>query len=195
MLEELTANKLIVTCSGVDPHSEAFRAAHLAPLMDACDAMGVLVITETRRMASDTAAMAELGSLVRRDRNRPSVIAWSIGNEEQAIQGTERGARIATTMVRLVNRLDPTRPTTAALDQGFGDGVSRVVDILGFNYRMDEMSAALGHSQFLRLPSFLEKRAAVAQQAGAGPRPDPEAEDGRNALRYLGHGVTPGPAD
>ncbi len=116
----------------------AYRASHNPPtpeLMDACDAMGILVITETRRMASDDAAMAELESLVRRDRNRPSVIAWSIGNEEQAIQGTERGARIATTMVRLINRLDPTRPTTAALDQNFGEGVSPVVDILGFNYR------------------------------------------------------------
>ncbi len=116
----------------------AYRSSHNPPtpeLMDACDAMGILVIDETRRMASDDAAMGELDALVRRDRNRPSVIAWSIGNEEQTIQGTERGARIARTMVRLINRLDPTRPTTAALDQNFGDGVSRVVDILGFNYR------------------------------------------------------------
>lgn len=120
----------------------AYRASHNPPtpeLLDACDRLGLLVIDETRRMSSDTAAMAELETLVRRDRNRPSVIAWSIGNEEQAIQGTPRGARIGATMKRLVNRLDPTRPTTAALDQGFGDGVSRVVDILGFNYRTPQM--------------------------------------------------------
>ncbi|WP_374274653.1 beta-galactosidase GalA [Brevundimonas sp.] len=116
----------------------AYRASHNPPtpeLLDACDDLGMVVIDETRRMASDKAAMAELETLVRRDRNRPSVIAWSIGNEEQAIQGNARGARIGRTMKRLVNRLDPTRPVTAALDQSFGEGVSPVVDILGFNYR------------------------------------------------------------
>ena len=120
----------------------AYRASHNPPtpeLLDACDQLGMLVIDETRRMASDVASLAELESLVRRDRNRPSVIAWSIGNEEQAIQGTATGARIARTMKRRVNRLDPTRPVTAALDQNFGEGVSRVVDILGFNYRTPQM--------------------------------------------------------
>ena len=122
----------------------AYRASHNPPtpeLLDACDRLGMVVIDETRRMASDEAAMAELEALVRRDRNRPSVIAWSLGNEEQAIQGTATGARIARTMKRRVNALDPTRPTMAALDQNFGDGVSRVVDILGFNYRTPQMEA------------------------------------------------------
>lgn len=151
----------------------AYRASHNPPtpeLMDACDAMGVLVITETRRMASDTAAMAELESLVRRDRNRPSVIAWSIGNEEQAIQGTERGARIARTMVRLVNRLDPTRPTTAALDQNFGDGVSRVVDILGFNYRTPQMEPY--HARFPDQPILGSETGSTVQTRGEYVRDD-----------------------
>jgi len=120
----------------------AYRASHnpaTPELMDACDRLGMLVIAETRRMSSDEASLAELATLVRSDRNRPSVIAWSIGNEEQAIQGNETGAAIARTMKRLVNRLDPTRPVTAAKDQDFGAGVSRVVDILGFNYRTPQM--------------------------------------------------------
>ncbi|MDP3803586.1 beta-galactosidase GalA [Brevundimonas sp.] len=120
----------------------AYRASHNPPtpeLLDACDRLGMLVIDETRRMSSDAAALDELAKLVRRDRNRPSVIAWSIGNEEQVIQGTPRGAGIARTMKRLVNRLDPTRPVTAAMDQAFGEGISPVVDVLGFNYRTPQM--------------------------------------------------------
>lgn len=151
----------------------AYRASHNPPtpeLMDACDEMGVLVITETRRMASDAAAMAELESLVRRDRNRPSVIAWSIGNEEQAIQGTERGARIAKSMVRLVNRLDSTRPTTAALDQNFGDGVSRVVDILGFNYRTPQMEPY--HARFPDQPILGSETGSTVQTRGEYIRDD-----------------------
>ena len=122
--------------------SNAYRSAHnpAAPeLLDACDRLGMVVIDETRRMSSDPAAMAELEALVRRSRNHPSIILWSIGNEEQAQQGTERGARIARTMRRLVDRLDGTRLTTAALDSGWGDGVSKVVDVLGFNYRVPQM--------------------------------------------------------
>ncbi|MDB5430054.1 MAG: glycoside hydrolase family 2 sugar binding protein [Caulobacter sp.] len=124
--------------------SNAYRAAHDPPapeLLDACDQLGMLVIDETRRMSSDPQSLDELERMVRRDRNRPSVILWSIGNEEQAQQGTERGAAIARTMRRLVDRLDGTRPITAALDGGWGDGVSKVVDVLGFNYRTDKMEA------------------------------------------------------
>jgi beta-galactosidase len=78
--------------------------------------------------------------MLRRDRNRPSVIAWSIANEEPA-QGTERGARIATVMARLVRRLDPTRPITAAMDQAWGTGVTKAIDIQGFNYRAEQVDA------------------------------------------------------
>jgi beta-galactosidase len=151
----------------------AYRASHNPPtpeLMDACDALGLLVISETRRMASDAAGMAELEALVRRDRNRPSVIAWSIGNEEQAIQGTARGARIARTMVRLVNRLDPTRPTTAALDQDFGEGVSPVVDILGFNYRTPLMEAY--HARVPNQPILGSETGSTVQTRGEYVRDD-----------------------
>ena len=151
----------------------AYRASHNPPtpeLLDACDAMGILVIDETRRMASDVAAMAELDTLVRRDRNHPCVIAWSIGNEEQAIQGTARGARIARTMKRLINRLDPTRPTTAALDQDFGEGISRVVDILGFNYRIPQMEAY--HGRFPDQPILGSETGSTVQTRGEYVRDD-----------------------
>ena len=127
----------------------AYRASHnpaTPELMDACDRLGMLVIAETRRMSSDEDSLKALATLVRRDRNRPSVIAWSIGNEEQAIQGSDVGAAVARTMKRMVNRLDPSRPVTAAKDQDFDTGVSRVVDILGFNYRTPQMEGY--HARF-----------------------------------------------
>ena len=70
--------------------------------------------------------------MIRRDRNHPSVILWSIGNEEWAIEGNVTGARIAATMQAAVKRLDPTRPVTAALS-GIG-GTSTVIEVAGFNY-------------------------------------------------------------
>jgi beta-galactosidase len=68
------------------------------------------------------------------------VILWSLGNEEPH-QATERGARINAELKEHVRRLDPTRLTTFAMDQGWDNGVGRVVDVLGFNYRTNRMEA------------------------------------------------------
>ncbi len=78
--------------------------------------------------------------MIRRDRNHPSVILWSLGNEEPH-QATPRGARINAELQEHVRRLDPTRPTTFAMDQGWDNGVGRVVDVLGFNYRTNQIEA------------------------------------------------------
>jgi beta-galactosidase len=130
----------------------AYRTAHHPPaveLLEICDRRGMLVIDETRVMSSDEQAMHQMTQLVRRDRNHPCVILWSIGNEEPQ-QATERGARVARTMKQRLNQLDPSRLTTYAKDQGFGEGVSTVIDVLGFNYRTDKMEGF--HQRFPNLP-------------------------------------------
>jgi beta-galactosidase len=122
--------------------SNAWRSAHNPPaeaLLDACDALGMLMIDEARLNSSDPEAMDQLARIVRRDRNHPCIIAWSVGNEEPH-QGKERGARISGEMVRAVNALDPTRPTTQAFDNSFTEGATRVVDVIGFNYRIDKIA-------------------------------------------------------
>ena len=114
-----------------------YRTSHNPPtpeLLEACDELGMLVMDETRRMSSDTEALGDLERMIRRDRNHPSVIIWSLANEEPE-QGTERGARIVATMKRLARRLDPSRPVTTAMDDAWGQGVSGVVDVQGFNYK------------------------------------------------------------
>ena len=126
--------------------SNAWRSAHNPPstsLLDACDLYGMLMICEARYNSSDEEAQSQLERMIRRDRNHPSVILWSLGNEEPH-QATERGARINAEMARHVKRLDPTRPITFAMDQGWDDGIGRVVDVLGFNYRTNQIEAYHG---------------------------------------------------
>jgi beta-galactosidase len=117
--------------------SNAYRASHHPPspaLLDACDRLGMLVIDENRLMGSSEQALAELERLIVRDRNHPSVILWSLGNEEWAIENDERGARIAKTMQARANRLDPTRLTTVASSGNWNAGVATVAQVMGYNY-------------------------------------------------------------
>ncbi|XQA66246.1 beta-galactosidase GalA [Xanthomonas sacchari] len=132
----------------------AYRSAHnpASPaVLELCDRLGLLLIDETRRMSSDDEAMAELTSMVRRGRNHPCVMLWSLGNEEPQMV-TARGARIVARMQRLVRRLDPSSPTTFAMDKGFDDGVGQVVDVVGFNYRTTQMDAF--HARHPQIPVY-----------------------------------------
>jgi len=126
--------------------SNAWRSAHNPPaatLLEICDELGMLMIVEQRVNSSSDEALSQLERIIRRDRNHPCVILWSLGNEEPH-QATERGARINAELAAHVKRLDPTRPTTFAMDQGWDNGVGRVVDVLGFNYRTNQIEAYHG---------------------------------------------------
>lgn len=127
--------------------SNGYRTSHNPPtpeLLDACDRLGMLVMDETRMWSSNPEGLSQLERLVRRDRNHPSVVIWSIGNEEPE-QSTARGARIAASMKRLVRRLDPTRPISEAMDSGWGQGLSSVVDVQGLNYAGGDGQNLAGH--------------------------------------------------
>jgi beta-galactosidase len=82
--------------------------------------------------------MKQLELMVKRYRNSPSIILWSVGNEEGQLQGAmaEQGARIAADMVRLCHELDPTRVVSAAVNGNNEKGVSDAFDIIGFNYNL-----------------------------------------------------------
>ncbi len=116
--------------------SNGLRTSHNPPtpeLLDACDRLGMLVMDETRMMSSSPEGLSQLERLIRRDRNHPSVVIWSLGNEEPE-QSTERGMHMVTTMKRLARRLDPSRVVTVAQNGGWGKGISSVVDVFGCNY-------------------------------------------------------------
>jgi beta-galactosidase len=117
--------------------SNAYRTSHNDPtpsVLDACDHLGMVVMDEHRLMDSNPDTLEQLQELVRRDRNHPCVIMWSIGNEEP-IQGTDIGHRIAQTMMRTIHSLDTTRPLSCAASNGNGyQGVNELLDLRGWNY-------------------------------------------------------------
>ena len=147
--------------------SNALRTSHNPPtpeLVDACDRLGMMMMCETRMMDSTPEGLSQLARMVRCHRNHPSIVIWSLGNEEPE-QGTERGARIEATMKRLVKRLDDSRPVTQAMNGGYGGkGASNVVDVQGFNY--NERSIDQFHKDFPHLPMVGTETASTVSTRG-----------------------------
>ena len=138
----------------------AIRTSHNPPspaLLDACDRLGMLVIDEIFDMWENPKKekdyhlyftewwQKDLDSWIRGDRNHPSVIIWSIGNEIREAADTS-GYRIATNLTTGVRRLDPTRAITEAM-LGMGPGSApgrsrwddfephlKLLDVVGYNY-------------------------------------------------------------
>ena len=119
----------------------AVRTSHNMPTpewVEACDRMGLMMMCETRQMSSNPEGLAQLETMVKRYRNSPSIIIWSIGNEEFTLQSemAEQGAKIAAAMVQRCHELDPTRVVSAAVNGNNKQGVSTPLDIIGFNYNL-----------------------------------------------------------
>jgi beta-galactosidase len=138
----------------------AIRCAHNPPapaFLDACDRLGMLVIDEAfdcwrdgknfhdYHVTFDDWWQRDLDSMLHRDRNHPSVIMWSIGNE-LVERGWPEGARLARQLAEHVRAVDSTRPVTAAINRfGFPgndesawlrtDGVFAALDVGGYNYQ------------------------------------------------------------
>ncbi len=117
----------------------AVRTSHNQPTpewVEACDRMGMMMMCETRQMSSNAEGMRQLELMIKRYRNSPSIILWSIGNEEWLLQNAmaEQGARIGSSMVQLCHELDPTRVVSAAVNGDNEKGVTEAFDIVGFNY-------------------------------------------------------------
>lgn len=132
----------------------AIRTSHNPPapeLLELCDRMGLLVMDEAfdawRRakkkndyhLLFDDWHEKDVRALVRRDRNHPSVILWSIGNEIGE-QGSPEGHKLAAELRQIVHEEDLTRPVTAGannLQAGY-NGFQKTVDVFGYNYKPTE---------------------------------------------------------
>ena len=130
----------------------AIRTSHNPPapeLLDLCDEMGFLVLDEAfdewtvakvdngYHVLFDEWAERDLAAMIRRDRNHPCIIMWSIGNEIGE-QGKEDGAKVAQFLTDICHREDPTRPVTAGFNNPDGaiqNALADVVDIPGWNYK------------------------------------------------------------
>jgi beta-galactosidase len=114
----------------------SLRTSHNPPtseLLDACDQLGMLVFDETRMMSTNPEGLNQFANLIRRDRNRPSVFMWSMGNEER-VANSERGVLILSGMKALAEQLDGTRPVSIAPTGAIGTGGLAVCDVIGYNY-------------------------------------------------------------
>ena len=120
----------------------SLRTSHNPPtpeLLDACDQLGMLVFDETRMMSSNPEGLQQFENLVKRDRNHPSVLMWSMGNEEGQANG-EVGRRILTAMKAVATEHDGSRPVSIAPTGAIGTGGLEVCDVAGYNY-MDPQAA------------------------------------------------------
>ena len=117
--------------------SNGIRTAHNPPapeLLDACDRLGMLVLDENRLMGINQEHFDCLERFMKRDRNHPSVVLWSLGNEEWGIESHIKGARVGTTMQAFAQRLDSSRAITAAISGGWDNGIGMVMQVMGYNY-------------------------------------------------------------
>lgn len=140
----------------------AIRMAHNPPapeLLELTDRMGFLVVDEAfdvwerKKTPLDFHLIfpewheQDLRSLVRRDRNHPSVIMWSTGNEVGEQYTGEEGAKIARALRKIVNEEDPTRPTTASLNYAKPDmPITEAVEVINLNYQGEGIRNAPAYS-------------------------------------------------
>lgn len=119
--------------------ANGYRTSHYqqtGAYLDACDELGLLVMDEARWFESTKEAKEQLEALIKRDRNRPSVIFWSTSNEEPN-HITDVGRRIHRAVAEHIKKFDYTRPITAAEDKTpekstiYGD-----CDVVGINYNL-----------------------------------------------------------
>jgi beta-galactosidase len=117
----------------------AVRTSHNMPTpewVEACERLGMMMMCETRMMSSTPEGMAQLELMVKRYRNSPAVILWSMGNEEGALQEGGKGERVIADMVARTHELDPTRLCTSAVNASYESHFSDALDVMGFNYNL-----------------------------------------------------------
>ncbi len=135
--------------------ANAYRCAHGNPsksILDACDRYGILVMDENRQYnTAPTDGLKQIRDMITRDRNHPSVIMYSLYNEEP-LQGTYTGRKLARHLRMEVEKYDGTRFTVGANNNGLlqTDGAYDVCDITGINYQTNMYDEF--HSSFPALP-------------------------------------------
>lgn len=118
----------------------AYRSAHHAAspeLLDLCDELGIIVMEEHRVLESSELKLSELKDMVLRDRNHPSIIFWSLSNEE-IIGSTKMAERMARRIAMTIRKLDKERLLVSAellsLEGIISEEYKGIFDVIGVNY-------------------------------------------------------------
>jgi len=150
-----------------DMGGNAVRTSHNMPTpewVEACDRLGMMMMCETRLMSANPEGMAQLEAMVKRYRNSPSIILWSMGNEEWTMMYEAQGPRVVSDMMERAHELDPTRLCTAAVNTAFQTHFPEVLDVMGFNYNPKEIDAY--HAKHPKQPSVGSETASTVSTRG-----------------------------
>jgi beta-galactosidase len=150
-----------------DMGGNAVRTSHNMPTpewVEACDRMGMMMMCETRLMSANPEGMAQLETMVKRYRNSPSIILWSMGNEEWTMMFQPQGPRVIDDMIARTHELDPTRLCTAAINTAFQTHFPEELDVMGFNYNLKEIDAY--HAKHPKQPSVGSETASTVSTRG-----------------------------
>lgn len=147
--------------------ANGYRTSHYPQaeaLMDALDENGFIVMAETRWFDSSDEGKSQLEMLMKRDRNRPSVFFWSLGNEEFH-HATETGRRIVKNLLAFAKKLDNTRIIMTAVDRTPSNAeVLEELDLVGVNYNWNAYAAI--HEKFPNKPVISSENCATGTTRG-----------------------------
>lgn len=136
-----------------DMGCNAYRCSHNPPakeILDACDEYGLIVMDENRKFEARADVLRNLETLVKRDRNHPSVVFWSLFNEEP-LQNSSEGRAIFRKLKSCVKKLDDTRLIMGAVnDIIHPNGSGMEMDVLGINYGIDNIERV--HREYPHMP-------------------------------------------
>jgi beta-galactosidase len=150
-----------------DMGGNAVRTSHNMPTpewVEACDRLGMMMMCETRLMSANPEGMAQLEAMVKRYRNSPSIILWSMGNEEWTMMFQPQGPRVLDDMIARTHELDPTRMCTAAINTAFQTHFPEHLDVMGFNYNLKEHDTY--HAKHPKQPSVGSETASTVSTRG-----------------------------
>lgn len=160
----------------------AIRTSHNPPsreLLELCDEMGLMVQDEAfdvwrmpkvpngYNLFYDEWSERDIKSMVKRDRNHPSIVMWSIGNEIREQGDKLHGWEEAKRLVEFTKEMDPTRPVTAGFNHypaPFNYNMAQQLDIVGMNYKAPRYGEV--HENYPHIPVYGSETSSCTSSRG-----------------------------
>ncbi|QCX40314.1 DUF4982 domain-containing protein [Aureibaculum algae] len=160
----------------------AIRTSHNPPsreFLELCDELGLLVQDEAfdvwkipkvangYNLFFDEWAERDIKDMIRRDRNHPSIVMWSIGNEILEQGDKKNGWKVAKMLNDYCKEMDPTRPTSAGFNHypdPYDNNMAQQVDIAGMNYKPSKYSEEI--KNYPDLPIYGSETSSVTSSRG-----------------------------